>query len=270
MTLKVRNIAQNYGSHQVLKDISLEVPEGNMVAVLGPNGCGKSTLIKTVCKIRPPARGSILVDDTDISNIDPREFSRYVGYVPQKYAPSDYMQVFDAVLLGRSPYMGWTYSKEDFDIASHAVERMGVQDLINKSVQDLSGGQVQKVIIARAIAQEPRYFVLDEPTSALDLRNQLNTLRTMKSIMRDTNAGVFVALHDLNLAMRFSDSVVMLKDGCVYAQGRPEDVITPESIMEVYGVNSEIVDGRGGKYVHICEDPDPDDPDAVFSEPEPS
>ena len=254
MSLQISGITQGYGSRTVLEDISLNVPQGKMVAVLGPNGCGKSTLIKTVCRIYPPRSGKIIVDDTDISNIPSRDFSKYIGYVPQKYVPSDYMQVLDAILIGRSPYMGWTYSKNDFEIANRAVELMGISDLIDKNVQDISGGQIQKVIIARAITQEPEYYVLDEPTSALDLRNQLNTLRTMKTLMRDDNAGVLVALHDLNLAMRFADEVVMLKDGHVFASGPPETTITEESIKAVYDVNSEIVSGRGGKYVHICED----------------
>lgn len=254
MSLQIEGITQGYGSRIVLEDISFDIPRGKMVAILGPNGCGKSTLIKTVCRILPPKAGKISVEGSEISSIAPRDFSKYVGYVPQKYVPSDFMQVFDVILMGRSPYMGWTYSKNDFEIASRAVERMGIEDLLEKNIQDISGGQIQKVIIARAITQEPEYYVLDEPTSALDLRNQLNTLRTMKTLMRDENAGVLVALHDLNLAMRFADEVVMLKDGHIYAAGPPETTITEESIKAVYDVNSEIVSGRGGKYVHICED----------------
>ncbi|MCQ2084898.1 MAG: ABC transporter ATP-binding protein [archaeon] len=254
MSLRLENLVQGYGKKTVLNDISFEVPEGKMVAVLGPNGCGKSTLIKTVCKIIPPKGGRIIAEGEDISDIDRREFSKIIGYVPQKYAPSDYMQVFDAILIGRAPYMGWSYSDEDFEAAADAVDEMGIADLIDKDIQDLSGGQIQKVIIARAIAQKPRYFILDEPTSALDLRNQLNTLRTMKRIIDKQNAGVLVALHDLNLAMKFADHVVMLKDGKVFAAGAPEEVINEDSIMAVYNVSSEIVEGRGGKYVHICED----------------
>lgn len=254
MTLEIMNLVQGYGSNIVLDDVSLTIPSGKMVSVLGPNGSGKSTLIKTICKVMEPKSGTIFADGRNITDIDGKEFATVVGYVPQKYIPVDYVQVFDAILMGRAPYTGWSYSKEDFRIASEAIELMGVQNLIEKNVHDLSGGQLQKVILARAITQQPQYYILDEPTSALDLRNQLNTLRTMKMMMSSCNAGVLVALHDLNLAIHFSDEVVMLKDGHVYADGPAEEVITEQSIKDVYGVDSEIVEGRGGKYVHICED----------------
>ena len=254
MTLSIRELKQGYGEKIVLQDVSFDVEQGEMVGVLGPNGSGKSTLIKSICRIKQPMDGSICIDDEDISVIDRKVFSKYIGYVPQKFAPADYMQVFDAVLIGRAPYMEWTYSKEDFAMAAKAVEMMDIDDLLEKDIQDLSGGQIQKVIIARAIAQDPRFYILDEPTSALDLRNQLNTLRSMRNIIDQRGAGVLVALHDINLAMHFTDRVVMLKDGHVYACGRPEEVITEQSIMDIYGVSSEIVEGRDGKYVHICED----------------
>ncbi len=251
MSLEIRNLKQGYGSKVVLEDISLEVPEGSVVAILGPNGSGKSTLIKFVCRIKPPMSGSISVDGQDSLAMDRRTFSKYVGYVPQKYAPSDYMQVYDAVLIGRAPYMEWTYSKNDFEMAAKAVEAMGIEDLLDKNVQDLSGGQIQKVTIARAIAQDPKYFVLDEPTSALALKNQMDTLRTMRDITSSGKTGALVALHDINLAMHFADSVVMIKDGLVHSSGTPAEAITERTIEEVYGVQSEIVEGRGGLYVHI-------------------
>ena len=257
MSLEINDLVQGYGSHIVLDGVSLSIPSGKMVSVLGPNGSGKSTLIKTVSKVLEPKGGTISADGRDITDIKGKEFATLVGYVPQKYVPVDYVQVFDAVLMGRAPYAGWSYSKEDFKVASEAIELMGVEDLIEKNVHDLSGGQLQKVILARAITQKPSYYVLDEPTSALDLRNQLNTLRTMKMMMAECNAGVLVALHDLNLAIHFCDEVVMLKDGHVYDSGPAEEVITEESIRDVYGVESEIVEGRGGKFVHICEDIDP-------------
>jgi iron complex transport system ATP-binding protein len=256
VSLVIEGLEQGYGSRTVLQDIDIEVPQGKMVAVLGPNGSGKSTLIKTVCNIMKPRKGRIIADGEDISDIDPKEFATYLGYVPQKYAPSDYMQVFDAILIGRAPYMGWSYSKNDFEVAARAIEQMGVEQLIDKNIQDLSGGQIQKVILARAIAQEPRYYILDEPTSALDLRNQLNTLRTMRTLMRERDAGVLVALHDLNLAMRYADHVVMIKDAHVYASGPPQEVITPDSIRAVYDVESEVVESNGELYIHIREDPE--------------
>ena len=254
MTLEIKGIEQGYGDKTVLKDISFTVQPNEMVGVLGPNGSGKSTLIRTVCRIKEPISGTISLDGEEISSIDRRRFSRSIGYVPQKYAPSDYMQVFDAILIGRAPYMEWSYSDNDFEMAAKASEMMGIDNLIDKNIHDLSGGQIQKVIIARAIAQDPKFYVLDEPTSALDLRNQLDTMRSMRNIMSDRGAGVLVALHDINLALHFTDKVLMLKDGKVYAFGDSEDVITEKSIRDVYGISSEIVEGRDGRYVHVCED----------------
>ena len=137
-------------------------------------------------------------------------------------------------------------------MAAKATEMMGIDDLIEKNIHDLSGGQIQKVIIARAIAQDPKFYILDEPTSALDLMNQMETMSSMRRIMAARGAGVLVALHDINLAMRFTDRVIMLKDGAVYASGKPEDVITEKSLSDVYGISSEIVEGRDGLYVHVC------------------
>ena len=253
MTLVADSIRQGYGGNVVIDGISFELEKGSLISVLGPNGSGKSTLIRTVCGMMKPWSGSLSVDGKDISDMEPKELSRNLGYVPQRYMQTDYLKVFDAVLIGRAPYMSWSYSKDDFEHAENAMMRMDVMDLADRYVNDLSGGQLQKIIIARALAQDPNYFILDEPTSALDLKNQMVALRTVKDIVSEGRSGALVALHDLNLAMRFSDRTIMLKDGRVYAMGRPEDVITEESIRDVYGVSSEVYEGRNGRFVHILE-----------------
>lgn len=253
MTLVADSIRQGYGDNVVIDGISFELEKGSLISVLGPNGSGKSTLIRTVCGMMKPWSGSLSVDGKDISDMEPKELSRNLGYVPQRYMQTDYLKVFDAVLIGRAPYMSWSYSRDDFEHAENAMVRMDVMDLADRYVNDLSGGQLQKIIIARALAQDPNYFILDEPTSALDLKNQMVALRTVKDIVSEGRSGALVALHDLNLAMRFSDETIMLKDGRVYAMGRPEDVITEESIRDVYGVSSEVYEGRNGRFVHILE-----------------
>lgn len=150
--------------------------------------------------------------------------------------------------------MSWSYSDNDFSHAEKAMDRMGIFELAEKYVNDLSGGQMQKVVLARAIAQDPDYFILDEPTSALDLKNQMLALRTIRNVISNGRSGALVALHDLNLAMHFCDKVILLKDGRIYSSGKPADAITEDSIREVYGVSSEILEGRDGPFVHILED----------------
>ena len=254
MTLSIEGMRQGYHDNIVIDDISFDIEKGEMVSILGPNGSGKSTLIKTICRIMMPLSGNVSVDGVSIQGMEPKEFSHLIGYVPQKYMPTDYVTVFDSILIGRAPYMFWSYSDADFLHAEMAMDRMGIFDLAEKHVNNISGGQIQKVVLARAIAQDPEYFILDEPTSALDLKNQMLALRTIKDVISQGKAGALVALHDLNLAMHFCDRVILLKDGHIHSSGRPVDVITEDSIRDVYGVSSEILEGRDGLFVHILED----------------
>ncbi len=254
MSLKIESLCQGYGKRLILDDISFDVGDGEIVTVLGPNGSGKSTLIKTVCNVIKPRSGTICADGEIISKADPKQFSKTIGYVPQRYQTMDFMKVFDAVLIGRAPHMSWSYSDNDFQKAHDAMETMGILDLADMNTNDLSGGQMQKVTIARALAQEPRYLVLDEPTSALDLKNQLDALRAVKDVARNKGTGVLMAMHHLSLAMKYSDRILMLKDNKMYAYGTPDEVITEQSIWDVYGVRSEIMEGRDGMFVHICDD----------------
>ncbi len=253
MTLSAIKLSKRYGERRILSEISLEVGKGELVAILGPNGSGKSTLIKAICGIISLDSGRVCSDGKDMREIGPQELSKIIGYVPQTYVPSDYMTVYDAVLIGRAPYMGWSYSDDDLDKAEEAMERMGIFDLSEMYVNDLSGGQMQKVVLARAIAQDPEYYLFDEPTSALDLRNQMVAMRAVKDAVSNDSSGALIALHDLNLAMRFCDRVVMLKDGRTFAAGPPDEAITQESISAVYGVASEIMEGEEGRFVHILE-----------------
>ena len=254
MTLHIQDLAQGYGRNDVISGINVDVPIGKIVCILGPNGSGKSTLIKTVSNIMTPRKGSVSVDGVNVHEMSPKEISRTIGYVPQKYVPADYMKVIDTILIGRAPYITWSFSDEDFDHADRAIEAMDIGDLAEMNTNELSGGQIQKVLIARALAQDPLYYILDEPTSALDLKNQIVALRTIKNIVSTGKAGALVALHDLNLAMRFTDEVVMLHEGHIFTQGPPEEAITTDSIETVYGVHSEIFKNEKGTFIHIIED----------------
>jgi len=249
MNISIEHVTQKYGSHEVLHDVSFESKSGEVLALLGPNGSGKSTLIKTIADIISPAAGTIKIDGTDLQKIDPIARAKMIGYVPQYFHYTPFTTVLDTVLIGRRPYMSWSVSDDDLNIADSALSIMSITDLSDRFVNELSGGQRQRVFIARALAQDPSFFLFDEPTSSLDLRHQLETVLTMQNIVRKDDSGMIIALHDLNLALRYTDKVLMLKDGEMYAYGTPDNVLTVESVRDVYGVNSEIVENEQGKFI---------------------
>lgn len=250
MIISTEGLSQGYLERPVVHDISFDVSSGQLVSILGPNGSGKSTIIKTMCNIMRPREGRVALDGTDIGEIPRKEFAKHVAYVPQSSTVFGYTSVYDTVLAGRRPYIDWDYRSEDIRIAADAMRTMGVDDLHDKMLNDLSGGQRQRVHIARALAQNSEFFILDEPTSALDLHHQLETMKIMRTLCRTGNKGAVIALHDLNLAINYSDRVVVLANGTVYDQGDPGDVITEEMIEDVYGVRSTIVEDEHGRYVH--------------------
>lgn len=253
MKMTVKGLKQGYGNNIVLDDISFEAESGEFVTILGPNGCGKSTLIKSLCNVRKPKSGDIFIDDRSVKDYDTKELSRTISYVPQNFVQSSYTTVYDAVLIGRRPYVEWSYSEEDVRICANAIMEMKVDQYLDRFVNELSGGQTQRVVIARALAQDPEFYIFDEPTSSFDLKNQLDLMRIMKRIIKDKNACLIVALHDLNLAMRYSDKVIVLDDGGIYDMGPPDKVINSEMIKKVYGVDAHIVNDDNGTYIHTYD-----------------
>ena len=249
MNISVDSVSQKYGSHAVLKNISFEAKSGEVLALLGPNGSGKSTLIKTIADILTPAGGSITIDGADVQKIDRIDRAKMIGYVPQYFHYTPFTTVLDTVLIGRRPYMSWSVSDDDLAAVDQAMATMNITDLSDRFVNELSGGQRQRVFIARALAQDPNFFLFDEPTSSLDLRHQLETVSTMRDIVRKYNSGMIIALHDLNLALRYTDKVLLLKDGEMYDHGAPADVLTPKSLRDVYGVDAEFVENAQGRFI---------------------
>ena len=249
MRMDVDRISQGYGPRTVLEDITFSAESGEVVALLGPNGSGKSTLIRTLCGIMDPISGMVSIDGVSISDIDMTDLSKLISYVPQSASAGVFTTVMDTVLLGRRPYVTWSYREKDIDIAIESMERMRVGGYSERNVSDLSGGQRQRVFLARSLAQCPSFFIFDEPTSALDLKHQMNTMITMGDIVHNLNAGMIIALHDINLALNYSDKVLMIKDCRTYAFGRPEEVITEQSIRDVYGVESRIVESEEGRFI---------------------
>ncbi len=253
MKLEVKDLKQGYGQNTVINGIDLTVESGQVVTILGPNGSGKSTMIKTICGIMNRIDGSISVNGTDISNIDKTELAKIMAYIPQHTDFFGFATVYDSVLIGRKPHVKWSYSNNDIRIAADSMKSMKIDDLYDRPVQNLSGGQLQRVTLARALTQQPEIYIFDEPTSALDLRNQLDTLKIMRAVIKHDNSCMLIALHDLNLALRYSDKVLAIKDGKSYMFGDTDDVINEKMIRDVYGVESEIVNSPHGRYVHAFD-----------------
>jgi iron complex transport system ATP-binding protein len=240
MNLEIKNLCFAYGSHEVVKDVSFRAEGGQCMAILGINGVGKSTMLKCINKINKPQSGGILVNNQPISWMDNTTLAKHIGYVSQSCEFSD-STVFDAVLLGRKPYIQWDVTARDLEIVQQVLHIMALEEYATRDVNELSGGERQKVSIARALAQETPVLLFDEPTSNLDLKNQLEVLDIIKNIVREQNLLAVVAIHDLNLALRFADKFLIMKDGEVYAFG-DRSVVTAESIYEVYGVHASVID----------------------------
>ena len=236
--------------------VDLELYRGETLGLCGESGCGKSTLIKTLCNVKRPRTGTVTIDGEDATHMDPKALARHIAYVPQTISSFGYTTVYDLVLIGRKPYVEWNYSSEDLGIAADAMIKMNVHAYADKNVQEMSGGQRQRAFIARALAQQPDFYIFDEPTSSFDLRNQLDTMRIMRRMIKEDGACLVVALHDLNLAIRYSDRVMVLNDKSIYDIGKPEDVITSKMIMDVYGVSAEIVEDSHGLFVRSFDSDD--------------
>jgi iron complex transport system ATP-binding protein len=247
MILNVQDLQFHYPGRPVLEQIRFMVEKGQVLTILGTNGTGKTTLLKCLNRILTPAAGTVLIENHPISDLSRNALAQKIGYVEQQRNGSR-ATVFNAVLLGRKPYIRWDISQHDMEVASQALETLGMGDYALRYLDELSGGELQKVIIARALAQEPEILLMDEPTSSLDLKNQLEVLNLIRQISRERSIAAVVAMHDLNLALRFADRFILLKDKTIYAAGGPE-VITPENIESVYAVPVTIAAHNGSRVV---------------------
>lgn len=249
--LRVEGVSFSYPQVEVLRGVSFTLRPGEVCSVLGNNGAGKSTLLKCLLRLLKPREGAILVEGEPLSRLKPPELARKAGYVPQRADGYHRLTVFDAVLLGRKPHVSWGVETADLEAVEAILHRLGLAHLALRYTDELSGGEMQKVVIARALAQEPRILLLDEPTNNLDLRNQTEVMEILRAEARSGGICVLVAIHDLNLALRYSDRFIVLKDGAVLRWGGPE-VIDPETIREAYGVEAR-VERFGDRFLVIPE-----------------
>ena len=245
--IEIRDIAFSYGRQRILNGVSFTAQPGECVGILGNNGAGKSTLITCINRIRTPERGEVIIDGKPVRDMSRNEMARTIAYVAQKNEMS-HATVFDCVLLGRKPYIKWSVSQEDIDLCEAMIRRVGMEQFQVRSLDELSGGELQKVMLARALVQQPKLLLLDEPISNLDPRNQYEMMALVRQIAREQGIAVFSVIHDLNLALRYCDRFYFLKDGTGYSYGGMETV-TAETIQTVYGIKAEIAQINGKQVV---------------------
>jgi len=235
--ITLKNVSFGYTSTPLLKDISFSIPKGSITTLLGPNGAGKTTLLKILLHILSPQSGEIFLDGHSLSYLSEKERAHIVAYVPQFSLPLFSITVFDFVSLGRAPYgslLGFQ-SKKDIDLIHRALEETEVTPLKERHFESLSGGEKQRVLIAKALAQTPKLLILDEPTNHLDIKHQWDLVRLLKKLRQEWGLTIFAVFHDLGLASELSDEIILLKDKTV--QGTPQTILTPEKIKSVFGIS---------------------------------
>jgi len=245
--LHAKHLCFSYGRTPILGGVDLRVAKGELCAILGNNGAGKSTLLKCLAGILRPREGAIYLDGTEAGCLGRKQRARLVAYVPQREYSQSHFTVFDSVLVGRRPHIAWAAGTRDLEIVEQVLDALGLSRLALRSVDALSGGEYQKVLIARALAQQPRVLLLDEPTNNLDLKNQLEVMQTVRHAIDERGLCAVMVIHDINLALRFADSFLLLQAGTVRTRGGPE-VITPSNIEDAYGVRV-LVEERGSRKV---------------------
>lgn len=244
--IKIDRLSFKYDK-EILKNISVDIEAGAFVSLLGINGAGKSTLLKNLNQILSPYKGTIYIRGENLKHMKRSQLAKKMAYVSQQNeAPQN--TVFDSILIGRVPYIKGKATKEDYVIVQEIIGRLNLNDYAMREATSLSGGEFQKVVLARALAQEPEILLLDEPTSNLDIRNQVEVMKLMKQYCKDKQISVIVSIHDMNLSLQFSDKYLMLKDGEVFEYGSKE-IITRENIRTVYGLDVDILKYKNRKIV---------------------
>ncbi|GHJ39093.1 ABC transporter ATP-binding protein [Streptomyces sp. TS71-3] len=241
--LSARDLTLAYEDRLVVEGLDLEIPDGKVTVVVGPNACGKSTLLRALGRLLKPRRGAVLLDGTEIARVPGKQVARTIGVLPQSPTPPDGITVADLVARGRQPHQTWwqQWSQADEEAVAEALERTGTADLAGRPVEELSGGQRQRVWIAMALAQGTDLLLLDEPTTYLDIAHQVEILDLVRRLNHERGRTVVAVLHDLNQAARYADHLVAMQAGRIVAQGPPDEIVTAELVEDVFGLPSVVV-----------------------------
>ena len=242
MLISANSLSLSYNGHAVVQDFNLSIPPRTIVGLVGPNGSGKTTILRALAGLIEPCAGTALVQGEHASRLDKRLRARKIGWVPQQESAAWPLTVSEVVRLGRAPHRGWfmPFTAVDMKIVECALARADLLALKNRPVDKLSGGEFQRVLIARVLAQEPEALLLDEPTANLDIRHQIQVLDLVRSLVQEKRLSVVMAIHDLNLAVRYCDHLVLLNGGLQVCAGTPEEVFTPENLHTVFGVDARL------------------------------
>lgn len=241
--ITAEGVSLGYRGHSVIESLDLELPPGKVTAIVGPNACGKSTLLRGLARLHPLTAGRVRVDGQDIGSLSRRQLARVIGVLPQSSVAPDGVRVAELVGRGRFPHQGWfgRHNSHDDEVVLRSLEATGVADLAERRLEELSGGQRQRVWIAMVLAQETETVLLDEPTTYLDVTHQLELLDLLSDLNAERGTTVVMVLHELNYAARYADHMVVMSGGQVAAQGTPGDVLTADSVLAAFGLDAEVI-----------------------------
>ena len=245
ISVRLENMSFGYDEKLILENVNLEISEPGLLCILGPNGVGKTTIVKNMNKLLKPKSGHVYVNGVDVSTMSHLDVARIMAFVPNSSNSVFSMTVGEFILMGRHPRAGYTTSDRDIAVVDSAIEILGLQEFAERDVRQLSAGQTQRVLIARGLVQEPEILILDEPTSNLDVKYQMDVMKFLKAYARDRKIVVIMVCHDLNITAAYADRVLLLYGKSVYADGKASEVLTADNIKTVYNVNAEVTDHDG-------------------------
>ena len=264
-TLAAARLDLGYGDRQIVHDLTVEIPTGQVSVIIGANGCGKSTLLRGLARLLTPTGGNVLLDGRSIQSMPSKEVAKIMGLLPQAPTAPEGITVADLVGRGRYPHQGWfrQWTAEDDRAVAEALAATDIVDLAGRPIEEMSGGQRQRVWIAMALAQETDLLLLDEPTTYLDLTHQIDVLDLLTDLNRRRGTTIVIVMHDLNLACRYADHLIAMCDGQIVAEGNPETVITAENMDRVFGLRAQIISDPVSRTPtiipigrHHCDDPE--------------